>query len=182
MDPGSSLSPDLGKSVEELCTDFGHLLGLSEAVPQEVMHVAVEDPTYAHHLAVCKNSPDFLAVLFREAATRKKDMRPSCPTAPNAAVLVKRAAQAIWSWAQTGFAILDESIYETRLSACLQCPHLGSAPDSMVYKLASLNALDTKVCTLCGCLVRSKARLPSEKCPSRHPTEAGLNRWGELYR
>ena len=172
---------DNTNSMQELCMEFGRLLGLNKPVPEEVLNLAVEDPSYAHHLLVCKSTPEFLTILFEVACRSEMKNRTMCPSAKSSKDIVVRAAAALWSWTKTGFALLDNDIYNHRLGICSACPHLGDPPDSLLYNISSLAAGTDKICTLCGCFLKNKAKLPSERCPDRHPTKQDLSRWEELY-
>jgi protein O-GlcNAc transferase len=93
--------------------------------------------------------------------------------------LLKKISGAVWNWAKTGFATVDEATFQKRYDTCMSCPNLKNAPKKFLYRAIALNQADEKVCSLCGCVVVRKAQMTSESCPDRHPTQAGLNRWEE---
>jgi len=95
--------------------------------------------------------------------------------------ILGQISEAIWSWAKTGFSIVDQSTYEKRYSTCMQCPHLVDAPRKLLYKVITANNSNEKACALCGCIVSKKTRIASESCPERHPENPELNRWGEPF-
>jgi hypothetical protein len=96
---------------------------------------------------------------------------------PASAVLAVRAAGALVRWGQAGFRRVDAETFESRRSACLQCPHLRSPGNQLAYKVMADPV--KRVCGLCGCCVERKARLRTEECPAPHPSEPALTRWGE---
>lgn len=156
--------------VGEKCREMGDLLGLGEPVREEVLYGALEDESYAHNLLVSRRHPAFLTHLLKNPPPTARRQEPS-----NFA-LVQRAAMAMWAWARTGFATVDDATFENRYGTCQQCPHLQAKPDKLLHKIAGGEG-DGKVCGLCGCPALRKARLATEACPDPHPTKPGLNRW-----
>jgi hypothetical protein len=105
---------------------------------------------------------------------------PAAPEAPgqSTAELVAKASKSFWEWTKSGFRVIDEATYATRIAACQACPNLIDHPDKPVYALVAKR--DDKICAACGCVVAKKAKLPHEACPVADPARPGLNRWGEL--
>ncbi len=179
-----------GESLDDLCGRFGRFLGLEAPVPKPVLLHAINDSDYATHLIVSRGAPEFLQVLFGMALPAEGLQEASSATDAAAGQsdleLVKRAATALLRWGKSGFSIVDEATLERREDACLACPNLGT-PGSLLQKLVSSGSASGKlgqrasnrVCKLCGCNIAKKIRLASESCPDRHPTQAGLTRWGE---
>ncbi|MVO98268.1 hypothetical protein [Paenibacillus lutrae] len=98
--------------------------------------------------------------------------------------LAKKAGQALWKWARTGFATVEDDVYRRRMSACEACPHIQSKPDKLLYNALSSATSATggaaeKICGKCGCVLSKKTRLPTESCPDEHPDLAGMTRWEE---
>ena len=60
----------------------------------------------------------------------------------------------ILNWAKTGMKLLDDARFSARLAICKNCQFFASG-----------------TCRKCGCVLRMKLRLPTEKCP--------LDLWGE---
>jgi hypothetical protein len=165
------------RNVGEQRQQMGELLGLDEPVPEAVFYAALQDGDYAHNLLMSRREPTFLRYLLNNPP-------PAELPAPRAAEksegeLLRKASEAVWRWARTGFSTVDEPTFQRRHGACLQCPHLADKPDKFLYKIVSSKSSGEKVCDLCGCLVARKARLTSESCPDQHPTQTGLTRWGE---
>jgi hypothetical protein len=175
-------------SFDDLCLRLGDFLGIGKAVPLKVLLRAINDPAYANDLIVSRNMPGFLQPLFDDPQTAfyaTHDVQGREQEKSNSELLSK-AARAFIGWGKTGFSVVDQTTLERRENACLACPNL-TAPEKALQKLAA-SRLDAgkigrrtgnKVCTLCGCNVSKKIRLPGEACPDNHPAEAGKNRWGE---
>jgi hypothetical protein len=170
--------------LPEMCARLGAVLGLEKPVPHAVLLRAIDDPAFAADLLTCRNAPGFLAALFDDRRTRAYAPAAAAPQQSSLALAAK-AATALARWGKAGFSTVDEATLARRESACLACPNLG-APQSAVQRLAASAAdgrvgrrLGDKTCTLCGCIVAKKIRLPTESCPDAHPTRARLTRWGE---
>ncbi len=83
--------------------------------------------------------------------TRKPNAKRSPPT------LVKRiksAARAYWAFYRSGKPMLSRQETDDRLAICQSCEHKS------VHKVLDL-------CNLCGCLLKFKSKLPTERCPLR---------------
>jgi hypothetical protein len=154
--------------------EFGLSLGLQEPVSLAVLQAALRDETYAHNLRVSSRTPALLKMLLANPPKPAPASRPF-----STAELAGNAAEALARWAKTGFSVVDHETLERRRRACYSCPNLAAAPDKAVYKLTPGSG---HICTLCGCGVDSKMRLPSESCPDRHPEQGGMTRWGEPLR
>jgi hypothetical protein len=168
---------DWNQAARELAV----VLGTDKPVPVAVARRAVFDADFEHKLLVSRSSPKFLDALFRDPENSRYVQHESVPAQraqPSNGELVGKAAKALFSWARTGFTHVDKETYERRLSACAQCPNLAAAPNSLLYKIKRAGE-DMRTCTLCGCVTGRKALIPSESCPSAHPTQAGMTRWGE---
>ncbi|NEO81561.1 hypothetical protein [Moorena sp. SIO4G3] len=171
-------------TIEEKCLEMGQILGLSEPVSPEVLQAATEDETYAHNLLVCRKEPAFLKHLL--ANPPQTLIQSFEPEEQSNLELLNKATSTLLRWAKTGFSVVDDETLARREEACLACPNL-SAPQKLVQKLIpSKDATQklgqrtgNKVCQLCGCNLGKKIRIPSESCPDRHPTAAGMTRWGE---
>ncbi|MEO7179143.1 MAG: hypothetical protein ABIW83_09885, partial [Allosphingosinicella sp.] len=93
-----------------------------------------------------------------------------------------KAGLALYAWAKSGFAMLDQEAFEARFAACEGCDQLGPPPDKWMYKLTASKRGDPRVCGACGCVAARKARLASESCPLADPGDPALTRWGEPVR
>lgn len=168
------------QSIQDIRIQFSEFLGLYEPVSEEVVRAALDDPLYAHHLVTCRNTPEFLQVLLAEppdVALLPTDE----PREHSTAKLVARAAKALWKWSKTGFAIVDEATYRTRLIACQSCHNFIDPPDNSLYRIAgsAVEPSDNKICRLCGCVISKKAKLLSESCPDIDQNNPDHTRWGE---
>jgi hypothetical protein len=152
-----------------------------------VMQAALDDPTYAHNLLICRSEPVFLKHLLAHPPKRPAMPSPEqVHTDQSNLALIARASKALARWAKTGFSVVDDKVLERRENACLDCPNLV-APTKLLQKLvASHQAVETigqrtghKICDLCGCNVSKKIRLSTESCPAKHPTQPGMTRWSE---
>lgn len=173
-------------SIAEGCAKLGAFLGLEGPVAPEVLISAVEDPTYANNLYLCRRTPVFLQQVLRQPTRPRPstvgEQRPANAERSNIQ-LARKAALSLAKWARSGFRKVDESTYQQRLAACAACPHQVSAPGKVVYAVADaiVGSQDGKqsICDLCGCLTSAKARLAHEHCPADHPDMNGQTRWSE---
>lgn len=168
-----------GNSLEQKCLEFAQTLGLDQPVSVQVLEAALRDETYAHNLLVGRRSPAMMKVLL--ANPPKQKSAPSNQPQFSNVELIQKAATALLRWGKVGFSVVDQATLERRRTACMSCPNLSAPPEKLVYKLAQIDDSE-KICSLCGCNVRKKVKLPSEFCPDRHPEQAGLNRWGEAWK
>lgn len=178
-------------SLPEAQAAFGEFLGLDGPVPAPVIRHAFADQYFRHNLILNRGRPDVLQRLFRhprnaEFADAEADEAPAAAAqvaapAPSTSELAGKAGKALYTWAKSGFAVLDQSAFEARFAACERCDKLQAAPDNWVYALATKRG-DPRVCGACGCVAAKKARLASEACPLPDPANPGLTRWGEPIR
>ncbi len=85
----------------------------------------------------------------------------------------------LMKWASSGFHVVDQMTYDKRCEVCFSCPHVLNAPHAGIYGLAARISRDHHVCSLCGCIVKNKAHLITEVCPSPDPSNASVFRWGD---
>jgi hypothetical protein len=178
-------------SFDDLCLRLGNFLGIGKPVPAKVLLRAVNDPPFASDLIISRNMPGFLQPLFDDPKTAlyEESLLPVKKKTKTNSELLSKAAKAFIGWGKTGFSVVDESTLERRENACLSCPNLTD-PEKTLQKLAASKLesgkigrrTGAKVCTLCGCNISKKIRLPGEACPDNHPALAGMNRWGEAKR
>ncbi len=93
--------------------------------------------------------------------------------------IIKKLSGAVWGWAKTGFATVDDATQQQRLATCKRCPYFSNVPSSLWYRALTINNPNEKVCSLCGCIISKKILPVSESCPAPHPTRAGMTRWQE---
>lgn len=164
-------------TVADKCREMGELLGLSEPVSEQVLQAALHDSSYAHNLLATRRNAAFLQYLLANPPAVPKQQEVEAKTSLQ---LVKKASEAMWKWAKTGFSTVDEAVLQKRYNTCMQCPNLQDQTEQIVYKVFSgSKQAEEKICSLCGCVVANKVRLPTEACPDRHPHLPGVNRWEE---
>jgi len=164
-------------SYASVAKRMSELLGTSEPPSEKVMTAALADPLYAHHLLTCKGNHLFLRVLL--------DNPPDVGAEPvrSNATLVAMAAKALFHWARTGFATVDDDIFEKRINACHACPDLAAPTNQLVYRAIEYASTDedNRICRACGCIAVKKARLPFENCPLPDSENGVVSRWGEPF-
>lgn len=175
-------------SLDDLRARLANAIGWSEPVPVGAFMRAVSDPMYAAALITSRNTPGFLEPLLNDPHNLRYLPAPKGAEVPEIsnARLAANAAKAMLRWGKSGFSIADAETIERRESACLSCEHL-TEPKKLLQKLMPAGTsrdevgrrTGNKVCNQCGCQVSKKIRVPTETCPSAHPTLVGLSRWGE---
>jgi hypothetical protein len=134
--------------------------GLSiEQVTDSVLAKMGEDPSFVYHLDVCKNDPEMLAIILEEAEQALPIPQPGLSSIG----VMAKAGVAFARWAAAGFGRVEPEEYRRRLSICSSCDHLSEPPDRLIYKMVPTPG--RSICGLCGCDVRRKAWLITEKCP-----------------
>ncbi|WP_067968000.1 hypothetical protein [Nocardiopsis trehalosi] len=139
---------------------IAHELGIPERdVTDALLRGIAEDPLFLHHLMVCKDDPEMLALLLG-----KNDAEFEADRVRSDRELLAGAGTAMARWAAGGFTRVDDENYKERLATCSSCEHLTEPPKRFVYSVLKATGKKT-VCGLCGCDVRRKARLATEHCP-----------------
>ena len=163
-----------GDSITDQCARLGEILGLGAPVEEEVLAAALDHPSYATNLLVCRGTPALLQQLLAHPPARKGADIP-LPT------LLRRGAEALLRWGRSGFSTVAGDVLERRLDACGACPNLASPPEDkkILYRLAGTAAGARSVCRVCGCPVTRKAAMAFEACPDADPDNPGMTRWGE---
>lgn len=174
--------------LDEARAELRAVLGLEREVPVAVARRAVLDPVYLHRLLVSRSSRPMLERILADPGNARFDTRPPPedagapqPPAPEHSTgeLARKAAGALAGWAKAGFALASLETVEKRLAACEACPHLAAAGAQLAYRLLPGGGERKSVCSLCGCVVRHKAKLPNESCPDADPRRPGFTRWGD---
>jgi hypothetical protein len=183
--------------VAEARAAFGDLLGLDAPVSAGALRHAFADQYYRHNLILNRNRPEVLRHLLRhprnaefeqveedpfEDAPTDAQLASTAVASQGAGQLAAKAGKALFEWAKTGFAVLDQEAFEARFSACERCDMLAEPPDKLVYALTRSKRSDPRVCGACGCTAARKARLASEQCPLSDPADPSRTRWGEPVR
>jgi hypothetical protein len=176
-------------SLAEAQAAFGEFLGLDAPVPAPVLRHAFADQYYRHNLILNRGRPHILRRLLRHPRNAEFEREPEetgetaggagAAAAHSTAELAAKAGRALYAWAKTGFALLDQEAFEARFAACERCDLLSPPPPKWVYRWTSSKRGDPRICGACGCTAARKARLASESCPMRDPANAALTRWGE---
>ena len=175
-----------GETLEEKCFALGQLLGLNDAVPENVFLAAIEFPLYGQKLLAKKNNPAVLEQLLNNP--------PELPLYSSSGVkrsysnneLMAKAAKALVKWGFSGFKKVSDDVLQRREAACLACPNLSEPESNLQRFTASSTVIDklgyrtgNKVCGVCGCVVKNKMKLSTETCPVASDTDPAVNRWGE---
>jgi hypothetical protein len=134
---------------------FSSLLGVPGLVPEDVFQAALHNEQYASRLIASKEAPLFLDLLMRTPPPRSD--RGDISGLRN---LVGHFSKAMINWAASGFKFAAEDVVQARIDACTTCPHARLTPAA-----TREGALQSGVCSLCGCPIAQKARLQSEHCP-----------------
>jgi hypothetical protein len=188
-------------SLTEARAAFGDFLGLNAPVPTGALNRAFADLYYRHTLILNRNRPETLRLIldqpanaaFEEGGPLSDGPGSEEPESAASAVaaspvtfsngqLAAKAGKALFDWALTGFAVLDQEAFEARFSACERCDMLSEPPETLAYALTRTKRSDPRVCGACGCTAARKARLASEQCPLTDPANPALTRWGEPAR
>ena len=187
----TSLQFDKLDSIEDGCHKLAQFLKLEKPVSRDVFVSMVEDSTYAANIIMTRESGSFLHHLLACPPRRFNSPTDNPPAATeviersNTELLIK-AAQSLLVWSGSGAQMASEEVYETRLSACVACPHYVEAPNKLLYKAAAFlsskgsTKSPNKLCNLCGCVTANKAKLATESCPDDHPERPGYTRWNEV--
>lgn len=173
------LLAEMDGTVTEKCDELGELLGLARPVSEEVLYAALYDESYAHNLLACRKYPAMLEHLLANPPKVPDENRYHMLDQHSQLQLVQKMSEALVNWGKMGFARVDDAIFEKRVQACMSCPNLQDPPENLLYKLAALTASNKKICSVCGCLISRKTRLPSESCPSPDPVNPQISRWGD---
>jgi hypothetical protein len=154
---------------EEIAERFGLS---SDQVTDQLLVKLAEDPSFVYHLEVCKADPQMLRIVLGEAEHRASES--NAGLRPTSVEIMGKAGIALARWAASGFGRVDPEEYRRRLSICNACEHLSEPPDDLIYRLAPISKTRS-ICGLCGCDVRRKAWLITERCPDDVSGEGG--RW-----
>ena len=160
--------------VAEQCRQFGEILGLGEPVAESVLAAAIENPTYATNLLVCRGRPDLLTKLLSKPPRRREAAEMT------SGELMRKGVEALWRWGRTGFSVVEDAALQRRLAACETCPNLSSPPadKKLLYVLAG--SLEASSRCAGAAAASSPARRASRAIrPDPHPELAGVSRWSE---
>ena len=150
-------------SWDEKRGELGRYLGASGPVPEGAFRRARADDRFASLLVLSRHQPDLLNRLFSAHANRAYAQRAVSP--PTTLGALRKAAGSLIEWARSGFEEVGAEVFAARTVICGACPHLVAPPELLIYKLKLSTEKDMRVCDLCGCVARRKARLATERCP-----------------
>jgi len=169
-----------GETMADKCRTFAYMLGLDHPVPEAVLVAAVENSSYGRRILASRHNEQQLQDLLNNPPGYPPTARFST------GILLSKASKALMKWAVNGFATASPDTLEKREAACLDCPNLTAATNSL-QQYSAPSTVGTKagtrtgnsVCALCGCVVRNKIRLATETCPAACADDPSVNRWGE---
>jgi hypothetical protein len=168
-----------GKTFAEKCQTFAYVLGLEQAVPENVLAAALENPDYAKRLLMNRGQVHLYDLVNNPPEKRHK---------LSSGTLISKAGKALLQWGLSGFPTVSKEIIKTREDACLACPHLVE-PTLVLQKITASSKITdetghrtgNKSCAKCGCVIKNKIRLETETCPEEIAETPGFNRWGETH-
>jgi hypothetical protein len=170
--------PQLSGNIKEQPTQSSVILGLGQRISDQVYHAAVADSAYADQLLQNRDKPEQLQQLLENPSHKNSESSAAIST-PG---LIKAAANSLLKWGKTSFTTVTDEIYHNRIGACKTCPHFINPPEdkSLLYKIAGADVHAKSICSKCGCVIKTKARLSNDTCPDADVNKPGFNRWGEL--
>lgn len=179
---GKDIVPDPADAERagQACRELARLLGLTREVPTDALLRAFADP---EQRALLSRPGQSVADIAARIEWLSAGAEPAGP--PPAGATMTAAVAGFWSWARSGFGMVDADMALGRLAACGGCPCYRPAPRTVLHMLAA-TALhvpkDMRVCSHCGCFMEKKARQASAGCPEPDPDRPGLSRWGDPLR
>lgn len=166
------------KDLSEVAQKLGLHLGLDSPAPLAAAKRACSDELYARALHSLRKLPQMRDLVLAAA----NDVKTNEPSGPTNSELVKKAANSVLKWGMDGLKPSEPWIIEKRLAACNACDKQVPAPNTLIYKGATIAVgKDAKICATCNCLTNTKAAIPTEKCPERAMDNPNLSRWGEPW-
>jgi len=131
-----------------------------------------EDDLLLHHVAVCLETPEFLAALLPELSAQSgRDSKSPDPAQetkelPSNAEIIQNAISAAKRFLKSGLALSPIDVREQRLTVCKSCEHCVTPPrQRLAFKLTETAGLKGPVCRLCGCSIHAKTMVATERCP-----------------
>jgi len=181
------------QTLEKSQQILGELINLGQPASEAVTRRALADQRYAHYLLITKDIPELRDKLlldprnesFESDGSRSdglKEVQSSVDGPSGNIELIFRTTSSFLAWGKSGFKLADQNLLDKRLQACERCEFLTDPPKKLIYLgLELVTGKRDKICKACGCFVKKKAMLPSEKCPKQDPVQPNLSRWGELW-
>jgi hypothetical protein len=171
-------------SLEEACELLGEFLHLDSAADVAVTQRAIADQKYALYLSYTRTIPSMQDKVLAIEDCHRFNNKPEEEYSPRPAIsLVRHLTGSVASWAGSGFPVAKESALMRRRLGCQTCEFSSAAPTTMPYRgMAFLTGESDRVCTKCGCLIKRKTLLATERCPVQDPNNPELSRWGEPWK
>ncbi len=166
------------------CARLGTLIGLPGPAKPEVTNRALKDPDFAKALIASRKIPALRALLLSQPGNANfHPDHPEPDRTPSTMELTGKAIAATLKWGMEGLKHAKPWVIEKRLTACKVCEFAADAPDTLIYNGAKVVVgKQARICTLCSCLINTKAAMASESCPKQDATNPELSRWGEAWR
>lgn len=150
-------------SLEAAAGELARLAGVDRRRAEAAILRASRDESFRARLESLARDPSLLHALLMS-----DDADAAVPQSP--ADVIAELTRSIASWASSGFGLVEPLTYFARLQTCEACPHYREPQLDPLQTLAPW-AAERRVCELCGCYLRLKARMMKQRCPDR--------RWGE---
>lgn len=118
------------------------LVAEHDKVLTEMQGLKKKQPASSEQLEICQNSAKIWQSRSSTLNQEIKDLYKN-----SFALKVESFFKTTWAWAKSGFKIRKD-LGEKRFAVCQQCPHLKNDR-----------------CTLCGCFMKAKSKIPGAQCP-----------------
>ncbi|MEA2569353.1 MAG: hypothetical protein QOI24_1354 [Acidobacteriota bacterium] len=152
-------------SLEAAAEELARLGGVDRRRAAAAILRAAHDEVFRERLTQLAKKPALLHSLLlaedEDAAVRQQPVD-----------VIEELTRSIRAWAANGFGLVEPSTYFRRLEVCNSCPHYREPADDPLLTIAPW-ATDRRVCELCGCYMRLKARLTKQHCPAGKWEEEG---------
>lgn len=181
-------------TLDEAQQLLGEMINLGQPASPLVTQRALVDPQYAFYLETTQHIPELQDKLLRDPRNETfgseghggvgitDELRSVVPKSGNIE-LISRATKAFVGWGKTGFRLAEKNLVDARLKACGQCEFLTDPPKTVIYQgIQVVTGKDEKICSACGCFIKRKAKVPSEKCPKQDPNQPSFSRWGDTWK
>lgn len=172
-------APDIESAAERL----GQLLDLPGPAPTAAAERVLTNPLFARALFAARKIPAARHWLLTAPADAPNiEEAEQTKAAQSPLKLAGKAASSLLKWGMAGLEHAKPWEIERRLAACQACEFQEDAPDTLVYRGAAIAVgKDAKICSICHCLINTKAALATERCPKRDLNSPDLSLWGEPW-
>lgn len=156
-------------TLDEAAALLGKDIGLKKPASLEHTRRALEDPQFARALLSTRKLPHIRDQLLAAALQSTKSR-------------ASRAMEGVLKWGMEGLKPAEPWVISQRLAACKACEYQTDAPETLLYRGASVFVgKGKKICALCNCLTNTKAAISTEHCPAQDPENPEQSRWGEPW-